>query len=218
LFLSVTCIAGVLIGFRTHGLDIYLTPILYFDYRGYDQKKVRAIEYFRQEIELSVKPQIDINTLPVDSNTSRKLNKDDVKTEDNDMGVLQLNENKEVIIFPEDFLQKNNPTTVFTKDASICKNLTHKYISLADYQALGFINSCKYDKRTHFQFFKDRLILKHTVISLIFKRSLKDPLAIRLQKLIFSISMQFAINAMMYSDSYIDSRLNNSSSVHKYLT
>ena len=39
------------------------------------------------------------------------------------------------------------------------------------------------------------------------ERSLFDPLFLRIVKLVFSLSMQLAVNAMFYTDSYIDKRL-----------
>jgi hypothetical protein len=63
-----------------------------------------------------------------------------------------------------------------------------------------------FDNRSTIHHLRDSLIIEHSFVSILLKKSLKDPLFIRVLKLEFGLSMQFAINAMLYTDDYIDKR------------
>jgi hypothetical protein len=81
-----------------------------------------------------------------------------------------------------------------------------RIITIADYESLEPIDLLKFDKRTSFEFLKDLLVLDHALLTFLFKRSFKDPFFLRLIKLTFSLSLQFGINAMLFTDQYIESR------------
>jgi hypothetical protein len=79
-------------------------------------------------------------------------------------------------------------------------------ITIGDYEQLGPLDIIQYDKRPFCKYLADKLIMDHTIVSLIFKKSLFDPFYLRLLKLIFQISLQFCANALVFTDDFIDAR------------
>lgn len=80
-----------------------------------------------------------------------------------------------------------------------------KKVSLKDLTELTIDEQIKTDNRGFWKFFKDRLMLCHSIL-ILFKYSLIEPLYIRHLELIFSISSQFALNAIFFNDDYINQR------------
>lgn len=91
------------------------------------------------------------------------------------------------------------------------KNEVHQ-ITLKDYTALSLKERLKYDRRSFFKYLTDHIRTEHPLISIIFKRSLLEPVFIRYSLFMYSLIMNFAINAVMFSDDYIDIRAQSASS------
>jgi hypothetical protein len=95
-------------------------------------------------------------------------------------------------------------------DTAITENTTNIYkpkvITIPDYDSLAPIDCLTYDKRTNMRYIKDLMVLQHPIISLIFKKSFLDPLFLRILQLIFALTLQVGINAMLYTDGYLDAR------------
>jgi hypothetical protein len=91
--------------------------------------------------------------------------------------------------------------------------LTNVKITFQDYKSLK-VNEYHYDRRSFSVYFKDEILTHHRLLSVVFNTSLMDPLYIRLHRIIFEFSLTFALSAILFSDSYIDSRASNSSNVN----
>lgn len=74
----------------------------------------------------------------------------------------------------------------------------------ADFEELPISFQLIIDKRSFFQFVWDDLKESHPYINLILVKSILNPFFIRITSLIFSISLEFALNAMFFTDSYIN--------------
>jgi hypothetical protein len=83
----------------------------------------------------------------------------------------------------------------------------HKF-TLRDIDNLKAVDRIKYDKRSFYKYMRDILIDTHPILNLIFKRSLKDPVDIRVLFIFTSFNLTFAVNALLFSDGYIDQRAN----------
>jgi hypothetical protein len=123
------------------------------------------------------------------------------------------NENEKEIIKLNNFIGNDN--IKLQTDTKLEENKP-KFISLEDYESLEPLKLfC--DKRPFLTMFKDLLIQDHSLISLIFKRSLFDPFFIRLAKFVFEIHMQFVFNAVLFDDSLIEARIDNVQAVYIFL-
>jgi hypothetical protein len=92
------------------------------------------------------------------------------------------------------------------KEISHFENLlpiTH--VTMKDYDALTLQERLKYDKRTFLTYLKDCLCSRNVFISLFFKHSLVDPIYARVAKLVFNLSLILGINALMFTESLIES-------------
>jgi len=65
----------------------------------------------------------------------------------------------------------------------------------------------KYDNRNFIEYMRDSLLDDHPLFS-IFKKSLKNPIEIRVLFFFTSLNLNFATNALLFSDEYIDQRAN----------
>lgn len=81
------------------------------------------------------------------------------------------------------------------KDHMICSK---------DYALLTPLEAVKYDTRSFKEIFMDKLLEEHILVVLFFKKSVMDPLWIRIIFFMFSTSITFALNAMFYTDDYIN--------------
>jgi hypothetical protein len=93
-----------------------------------------------------------------------------------------------------------------------CTNLTQNKtilnrITLKDYLALEFKYVPTYDLRTTLVFLKDEVYNKHRLFSVIQKQSIMDPVIIRSTKLMFYLSSSFASSALLFTDGYIEERI-----------
>jgi hypothetical protein len=75
-----------------------------------------------------------------------------------------------------------------------------------DYEELTTAEQLIYDKREFAIYLKDVIFEEHRIINIVLKKSITYPLFIKLNELIFEISMGLAINALLYSADYIDKR------------
>jgi hypothetical protein len=206
IFLLLACLAGVLYLYKTRKLNKLLPTIIYFDCQVYE-KKDNPNTYFLE------KPSSEDND-KIDDEKPETLNENTIRDEGN---VLQLKENKAITTDREDIHINNveiNESHKKNSNTNMANISVVRTITLQDYEELTPVKQLLYDKRKIFTFLKDQLALDHPLFSLIFKRSLMDPLFLRVYQLVFSLSMQFAANAMFYSDSYIDKRLINQAQVY----
>jgi hypothetical protein len=88
---------------------------------------------------------------------------------------------------------------------------------MPDYESLSMREKIKYDRRSFWAFFIDHLIDNQRILNLIFKRSLFHPFFIRINEFIFELSLTFATNALLFSDSYIDARANDPRRVNIFI-
>jgi hypothetical protein len=208
-----------------------LTKILYHDAKSYEPRKMKAEEYFGFDIEEekngdkpcteNKKDEIKNNneknneTVNEDTNnkeTSRELKKD-IDIAENKKDILQLKENQNIQIVTLNnnyILERNTKTYNKVVPTQIAK---FNLITINDYEELE-PEKLNCDKRTFLNMLKDCCILEHSLVSLLFKKSLLDPAFIRLLKFIFNCSLQFALSAMLFTDNYIDKRLTNHNKVY----
>lgn len=77
---------------------------------------------------------------------------------------------------------------------------TDNKINLPYFQKLSF------DERTHWEYFKAEVKINHIVFNLLYVKSLVEPFTIRLYDFFFELSICFALNAIFFTDSVIESR------------
>jgi hypothetical protein len=79
------------------------------------------------------------------------------------------------------------------------------------------LESIKYDKRSFKTYLLDNIITHHKILGLIFQISLIHPTFIRINELIFEVSLTSTINALLFTDTNIDKRANSPYKVLLYL-
>jgi hypothetical protein len=77
-------------------------------------------------------------------------------------------------------------------------------VTMADYESLYLSEQIIYDKRTFPKYLSDILVSRNQLASVFLKYSLVDPVHIRVTRLIFSYSLLFGINALFFTETYID--------------
>jgi hypothetical protein len=105
----------------------------------------------------------------------------------------------------EQDITSNERNAVRTESFCIQTPMKSIKITSHDYTCLG-IKDVKYDDRSFFKYLKAQIIEHHRLFSILYKPSLIDPVHLRVIKLIFELSMTFALSAILFNDSYIDSR------------
>jgi hypothetical protein len=208
----------VLFYFRASGIEKNLSNILYYDFKGYEEG-IKPERYFSTT-------QSKLNaTVPQVTAIDNRTDLGGITTERqkvNDGGdILKLNENKDGTNPPkqtDDVVMTNcsvnipeSKTQSAEPDDKLCS-----MISIPDYEELTPKELLKYDNRTTVRYFRDLLFVHHGVLSLVFRKSLKEPLFIRVWMFVFSLSMQFVFNALMYTDDVIDQRQANQKNVPIY--
>lgn len=78
--------------------------------------------------------------------------------------------------------------------------------TLKDYDSLSLEEQLKLDSRKSKDYFIEHLKYNHQILSLIYKKSLIDPLFLRYTLLLFAYSNEFTLNSLFFTDSYIDIR------------
>jgi hypothetical protein len=170
---------------------------MHFDYSGYNPKKNTAEKYFLNE------PSRMDNIQPTGP-TDSKANKQD--------NILQLNEN-----INTERVQLPQVSVTDREEIKPPVKIAQRTISLADYEALNPEELLQFDRRSNSQYFQDLLILEHSLVSLILKRSLRDPLFLRLFKCIFFLSIVLAASAVSISDTFINMNQSDPDNVNKPL-
>jgi len=79
-----------------------------------------------------------------------------------------------------------------------------KGFTIKDYNCLTEKDAIDYDERTFNQYLLDKLFNEHPLISLAGKKSMMDPLILRFSKFLFRMTLIFALNAMFFSDDYME--------------
>jgi hypothetical protein len=137
-------------------------------------------------------------------------------TDEANQEILHLNDNKTDDIKKGKTMAVNNYVEVTQDNHNIETARSNKEYTIHDYEELDSKDKITYDKRSNLKLFKDELILRHSIYSLIFKRSLFDPIFLRILNLTFLLSFQLTLSALTMTDGYIDSRLKNIHRVYKY--
>jgi hypothetical protein len=230
-----TCASWAFFLLRFYKLENKLDRILYYDYKGYDGKYMDPYDYFVDDAIKKPKGG-KISDRNVDLEKTVIIKPSDMTPEGDNANVMKLKENDGINIVSTDRneLNVNNylsntivKTDQYTYDEGkqvekdidindlkdVKKPHSLRLATLLDYAELDPSDSLIYDKRNTKMFLKDKLILDHPILSLIWNKSIKEPLFLRILQLEFSFSLQFAINAMLYTDGYIDMRQEDSDSV-----
>jgi hypothetical protein len=200
-------LSALLYAYRSQGIEKSLLKIIYYDYRGYDRDIIkRPQNYFLGAQDIPTEQPVVIESKNVAHGVEKAAS-----FEKHQNNVLQLKENKDFITTERENILTNNSVTqnAATAAKENINNLTpvsKGLITIPDYEELLPKELLKFDKRTTLAYLKDLMILDHTILSLVFRKSLKDPLFIRVLQVVFAFSMQFAINAMLYTDGVIDER------------
>jgi hypothetical protein len=211
----VSLVPGILYFYKSKNIGNYLGDIIYNDSKGFNPKKRKANDYFNFE-------KITKETVET-KETTRELKKDEVTLtcENNQNNILKLkeneNENNHACNTNEERDIKMNNFVEENKDKAVAKpeiKINH-IISYQDYKMLAN-DELHFDKRRFFTIFKEMLILDHSLISLLFKKSLFEPSFLRLIKFVFEINTQFTFCALLFTDSYIEDRLKYSHLVINY--
>jgi hypothetical protein len=211
-FFLLTCISGILYLYRTHKLEKIITKVLYYDYQRYNPNKMKLEDYFlgRETKTLLIDPLVtSVRTINI-QNISNGI--------DNRNEHLKLKENQNETSRENEIVYNNNnrvndKRAVTCQDNKKLRNQINEKKTVSDYEQLNGIDSYIYDKRPIITYLKTRLILDHPILSLIFKKSLKDPFFIRFFKLIFSLNMLFGVTVILYTDDLIDQSDSNISVV-----
>jgi hypothetical protein len=85
------------------------------------------------------------------------------------------------------------------------KNLS-KNFTLRDYKDMNYEDFIKYDNRTFGEYYRDRLFILHSFFKAFFYKSLIIPQSIRIIAFFLLISFSFALNAIFYTDKFIQDR------------
>jgi hypothetical protein len=213
-------VAGFSFFFKFRNFEFNLPKILYIDSQSFFANKTSPDNFFKESIptkSIELIRQIDSEERDGQDNNPRVLIQSEPEHTINE-NILQLADNK--INTKEEKNQTiynnfiNHPSSLDNNPEQAVNVTSVVIFSILDYSNLKPTDSLKYDTRNIVTFIKDKLITDHTIINLIFNCSLRNPRFIRIINIIFTLSMQLAINAMLYTDSYIEDILNNSSQVN----
>lgn len=81
-------------------------------------------------------------------------------------------------------------------------NFTPK--TLKDLKLLSIKKQIALDKRSSCVFIQEDIKINHTLVNLIYKNSILEPFFVRFISVMFKISVVFAMNAIFYTDGYLD--------------
>lgn len=85
----------------------------------------------------------------------------------------------------------------------------NQFITLKDYEELSPKLAILYDKRSYFKMYVDLIAEENAVLSLVLIKSLTNPLWVRMMFFMLNLSLAFALNAIFFTDEYIDKRSSN---------
>jgi hypothetical protein len=121
---------------------------------------------------------------------------------------------KNYILYRKDDVNYERINNSETFDKSVNKIKKKEYDKLKkfkeptmkDYDELDPDIAIQLDKRPFFRLFFDFLVSENSLFELIFKRSIIEPLWIRIVMFIYNLSIMFAMSALLYSDDMVDSK------------
>jgi hypothetical protein len=205
LFILGTILPGLFYSSIFHNLEKNLSRILYYDFRGFNPESLTAHEYFlRREVKgdkEADKEFKDEECFEVENN---------LKLKENDVGNYQLKRSSTGDIIMNS-IENGNQDDEMEKSNRFD---SRPRFTIGDYSALNPDDSILYDRRRTYEYLLDLITLEHPIANLIFKKSLKEPVFIKLLKLTFSLSLQFGLNAVLFTDYYIDKRQEDQDSVN----
>jgi hypothetical protein len=172
-------------------------------------------------------------SLPNDGNninSSRGLNTErepNDSNKDNKENILILVDNKNNENTAGDDVWRNNFIGQETKNENVNTNIDENLnsretsiklnpITLRDFEYLIPEHIPIYDLRPSDTFIKDEIHNTHRLLSVIYKKSIIDPVIIRSTKLLFHTCSSFALSALCYTDYFIQKQAENKS-VYIYL-
>ncbi len=88
------------------------------------------------------------------------------------------------------------------------RNKNHT-LTIRDYEELNPKEAKIYDKRSFICLFKTHLLNDHILLNLIFKRSILEPLWLRVVYFIFEVTIVLFVNGIFFTDDLIDERSNH---------
>jgi hypothetical protein len=197
IWLSATIAVAILYLYKNRKLEKFLKKILYHDFRGFDPNLDTPDNYF---LNAKAEHLVKLET------------SGECRVDNNHENILQLREN----IYSERnelHLESLESKTTNKEQTNVKSN---SKISIPDYETLTPMDLLIYDKRSNWKYLEDILILEHPILSIIIKRSLTDPLFLRIFKFLFSLIILFGMNALTYTDSYIDMAQSNVDKVTYY--
>jgi hypothetical protein len=179
-----------------------------------------ANDYFNrktQQVEIALNQNID------QINTSRELKVVEHQATNDNRLILQDNavcseinikntDNNDVVIKNNNFLNlSDDKQTSNNNEQGQIKQ--QNSITFPDYENLLFEEiSC--DNRTFTNHLKSEINNDHPILNIIFRRSLFNPHFTKILSLVLQLSLILAFNAVLFSDSLIDERLYNFTSVN----
>jgi hypothetical protein len=170
-----------------------------------DPVKIRraSLESYKNNTAMFGSPTLNRHD-PEELNTSRPFNL--MQTEDCYIDTLR----KSSIATTHGLLRHDsiNINVTTNNDAGDLIDASNWPITMVDYDKLA-PSDLKYDKRSFCTFFIDEVTKSHTLLSLINKYSIIDSVTMRVIKYIQMLHMMIAFNAILYSDSYINMRVNS---------
>jgi hypothetical protein len=190
-----------------------LDEIISNDSNGYNPAIMKAKEYFIKIQENKEEGEM--------KDTTRELKTETQTAAENENKILQLKENEIKAKAKADSKDNNNELTVKRNNFIIeegsgnnkqneqlpkVSSTNKKIISYEDYNCLK-PEDLIYDKRGYITILKETLKIEHSLLSLFFKKSFFEPPFLMLIKFTFEINTQFAFNALLFTDSYIEKRL-----------
>jgi hypothetical protein len=199
-------------------IKLDIEKIIYYDCKFFNKGSMGANNYFNRgnnniqtehvlnknnELFSPAKPQMNRKESIEILNLNKNINKS-LDDKNDDEGIIQHNN-----FFDNMHSENNHIGERRDENENEGKQVGSEYnnpITIGDYEQLGPLDIIRYDKRSICKYLTDRLIMDHTIVSLIFKKSLFDPFFIRILKLVFQVSLQFCTNALLFTDDYIDAR------------
>jgi hypothetical protein len=240
-FLLCTAVAGVLFYIYTQVIVSNLRNIIYYDCCRFNPETMKMDKYFKKQIEELIGSRR--GSLPESTPVVRKETEKDnpvkltlnpttveptdtgvdnrTKADTDDKGGVETERalNKDIALSRRETGNDGGdqqPAVIVIND---CEDTPDgaieipKEITLLDYLSLNPVDLLKYDKRTSVGYLKDFLFVHHSLMNIIFYRSIKNPIFIRLIQFVFGLSTHFAVNALLFTDKYIDGRLADPNSV-----
>jgi hypothetical protein len=133
--------------------------------------------------------------------------------------IMKLNDNINIdgnnsAILQNNYIQdSNNNDRQFNEQETIQNDKNHsqksnlpilEHITIKDISSLTEEEKLLYDRRTCYQYIRDKINSHHTLFSMIFKHSILDFSCIRCAKFVFIINQMVGFNALLYFDNYIE--------------